>query len=280
MNKEILLLTKNNSIISEFKQISPRFKAKVHQMDVPCKINKSSTKRGKNIEVVFLDTTWPEEELNRFIFYIRQYKKDVPVVLFSAEHFPNKENESEAMRNLAVYGYIRKLNSNEEIEEILEDFNGLFELDMEKKFDKVEYMEDEKVFVCTFKDRKKYFLKRSDIGDDPKEKIKNITIDKNDYHFTIEFISGATSEVPWDYVKSISDVGNANSENVSSVEIGDRVRYQRALLNFTQEDLASKTGMQRSNIARIEAGKHCPSIETLERIAEALKKPVALFIAR
>lgn len=278
MNKEILLLTNNNLITREFKQISHRFHAKVHHIDAPCRINKYSTKKGKNIEVVFLDTTWPEDELNRFIFYIRQYKKDVPVVLLCAEHSPNKE--SEAMRNLAVCGYIRKPDNIEEIEEILEDLNGLFELDMDKKFDKVEYLDQEKVFVCTFKDRKKYFLKRRDLLDDPKEDIKQINIDKDSSHFTVEFDSGKKSFVPWDYVKSTSDESSSRAENISPGEIGEKIRQRRSSLNLTQEELASKTGIQRANIARIESGKHYPSMETLERIAEALRKPVVFFIAR
>ena len=47
-----------------------------------------------------------------------------------------------------------------------------------------------------------------------------------------------------------------------------------------QEELATKAGMQRANIARIESGKHRPYLETLEKIAEALNKPVAYFAAR
>jgi transcriptional regulator with XRE-family HTH domain len=38
--------------------------------------------------------------------------------------------------------------------------------------------------------------------------------------------------------------------------------------------------MMRSNISRIEAAKHRPTLETLERIAKALKVSVAELVAR
>ncbi len=47
-----------------------------------------------------------------------------------------------------------------------------------------------------------------------------------------------------------------------------------------QIDLAKKTGIQRANIARIEGGKHYPSLETLEKIADAFGVPVAKFLTK
>ena len=76
----------------------------------------------------------------------------------------------------------------EEVEEILEDLNRLFELDMDKKFERVDYLETEKVYVCTFKDMKKFFLKRSDILDNVNSEIKQIIIDKLGYHFTVKYV--------------------------------------------------------------------------------------------
>lgn len=44
----------------------------------------------------------------------------------------------------------------------------------------------------------------------------------------------------------------------------------RKMRGMTQQDLASKTGIQRSNVCRMEKGKHSPRIDTLVRIAKAL----------
>jgi transcriptional regulator with XRE-family HTH domain len=39
---------------------------------------------------------------------------------------------------------------------------------------------------------------------------------------------------------------------------------------ITQAELARRTGIHRPNIARVEAGRHTPSLETVARLAEAL----------
>lgn len=278
MKSDILLLTKNTRIAKELKQLS---NAKVHTMDVPAQINKVFKKSGKHLEVALLDLTFPEKDLNRFIFYIKQYKKDMPVLLLSADH--SLSVESEAMRNLAVYGYIKHPDKVEEIEEILEDLNKLFELDMDRKFERVDYLESERVFACTFKDMKKYFLKRDDISDNVDGKVAHIIVDEAGHHFTIKYASGEQSIIPWDFVKSICDEkyeyynGN-NRTNVSAIEIGQKIKKHRQSLKLTQEELETKTGIKRANIARIETGKHSPSLETLEKLAQALNVPVVHFI--
>ena len=279
MKSEIFLLTKNVRMASVLKHLP---NAKVHTVGVPAQINKVFKKNGKHLEVALLDLTYPENDLNRFIFYIKQHKKDMPVLLLSAKH---SNIESEAMRNLDVYGYIKHPDKIEEIRDILEDLNKLFELDMDKKFERVDYLEGEKVYACTFKDMKKFFLKRSSILDNVDSGITGITIDKGGYHFTIEYASGENSTIPWDFVKSICDekyeyYRSNDQTDVSAQEIGQKIKEYRQLKKMTQEQLAIKSGIQRANIARIESGKHRPYLETLEKIAEAFQMPVAYIVAR
>ena len=47
----------------------------------------------------------------------------------------------------------------------------------------------------------------------------------------------------------------------------------------TWEKLARAAGMIRANPSRIEASKHRPTLETMERMPKALKVPVADLIA-
>jgi transcriptional regulator with XRE-family HTH domain len=63
-------------------------------------------------------------------------------------------------------------------------------------------------------------------------------------------------------------------------DVGAVIRKLREAKGMTQEKLAAATGMMRSNISRIEAAKHRPTLETLERIAKALKVSVADLLAR
>lgn len=52
--------------------------------------------------------------------------------------------------------------------------------------------------------------------------------------------------------------------------LGARIRELRQLAGITQAELSRRTGIHRPNIARVEAGRHTPSLETISRLAEAL----------
>ena len=62
--------------------------------------------------------------------------------------------------------------------------------------------------------------------------------------------------------------------------IGATIRKLRETKGLTQDQLAAAVGMMRSHISRIEAAKHRPTLETLEKIAKALKISVAELVAR
>lgn len=53
--------------------------------------------------------------------------------------------------------------------------------------------------------------------------------------------------------------------------IGERIKYLRnTLLNVSQEDFAKKTGLDRTYMSKIEAGKQNLTLETLNKICEGL----------
>lgn len=52
--------------------------------------------------------------------------------------------------------------------------------------------------------------------------------------------------------------------------VGKRVRALRKAKGWSLADLAEKAGMFRTNICRVEAGRHLPSLETLLRLGKAL----------
>lgn len=62
-------------------------------------------------------------------------------------------------------------------------------------------------------------------------------------------------------------------------KIADNIRRIRKDRNITQEALAHEAGLNRAYIGYIERGERKPSVETLEKIAKALKVRVfELFI--
>lgn len=66
--------------------------------------------------------------------------------------------------------------------------------------------------------------------------------------------------------------GEANGA-VDGVKLGKRIRELRLAAGLTQAELARRTGIHRPNIARVEAGRHTPSLETLARLAQAIGVP-------
>lgn len=59
--------------------------------------------------------------------------------------------------------------------------------------------------------------------------------------------------------------------------IGTRIKELRKQAGFTQEQLAERVDLDARHLSRLEVGKHFPSLDSLERIAEALNQPLAEF---
>jgi transcriptional regulator with XRE-family HTH domain len=57
--------------------------------------------------------------------------------------------------------------------------------------------------------------------------------------------------------------------------IGQHIAQLRKEQGMTQQDLANRVEMQRSHIARIEAGRYSVGLDTLAAIAQALGKRLA-----
>ena len=60
--------------------------------------------------------------------------------------------------------------------------------------------------------------------------------------------------------------------------LGIKLRIERENLGLTQEDLARAVGLSSEFISLLELGKRMPSLDSLKRIAEFLKKDVSYFI--
>lgn len=56
--------------------------------------------------------------------------------------------------------------------------------------------------------------------------------------------------------------------------IGDKIKQIRKQAGLTQKELAEQLGTTQQNLAQYENGKRRPKIETIEKIADALKIPV------
>jgi DNA-binding XRE family transcriptional regulator len=100
--------------------------------------------------------------------------------------------------------------------------------------------------------------------------IVSINIDPSATKATLLFKSGASSQLTV-VAAQASDMSNGHSEiAIDGEKLGARLRQLRLAAGLTQAELARRTGIHRPNIARVEAGRHTPSLETLARIANAI----------
>ena len=67
---------------------------------------------------------------------------------------------------------------------------------------------------------------------------------------------------------------------IDGARLGARLRELRLEAGLTQAELARRTGIHRPNIARVEAGRHTPSLETLARLATAIGVPTTRVLSQ
>ena len=60
--------------------------------------------------------------------------------------------------------------------------------------------------------------------------------------------------------------------------LGKKIKIARIELDLNQTELAEKIGAKQKSISRYETGLSMPSIDTLLKIAKALKKEPAYFL--
>lgn len=80
------------------------------------------------------------------------------------------------------------------------------------------------------------------------------------------------------YVGSIADLCiTVSLGTVMIMEIGRRLRQLRESRNLSQGDLEVRTGLLRCYTSRVENGHTVPSVETIEKYANALGIPLFAF---
>jgi len=70
-----------------------------------------------------------------------------------------------------------------------------------------------------------------------------------------------------------------DAEKRFPVDAGKRIRETRGAQGLSLEQLARLTGISAPALSLIETGKRDPRLTTLKRIADALRQPLAAFIA-
>ena len=71
-----------------------------------------------------------------------------------------------------------------------------------------------------------------------------------------------------------ADVDATRGQSLSWI-LGRRIRAARIAKGWTQGNLADRTDTLRSNVARLESGRHSPTVETVAVLADALSLRLA-----
>ena len=145
------------------------------------------------------------------------------------------------------------------------------------------YLVTEDRFLITFDSGKEYGFARSLIDCDDGTEVVMVRVDNRRFFFQVNQASGNRYEVSWDRVLYEADAAypyfrkrQARMEHPQAV--ARRIQKIRKAKGMTQAQLARAARILRPNLSRIEAGKHRHTLETLEKVARALKVPVVDLI--
>ncbi len=189
----------------------------------------------------------------------------------------------ESPREVVFFG--REAGATTDVRSYLEKRLGA---DAGRRLRKVDYIRQAKILIVHFENGKCYALDLVDISGADDTEAASWEIGEGQEYLKVTQRSGNVLEVPWDAVLYHCDPNyayykdkpqpDAEPPTARAERIGARVRDIRTARSMTSTQLAERSGMQRPNLSRMESGKHVPSLETLERIAEALDLPVARLI--
>ncbi len=156
-----------------------------------------------------------------------------------------------------------------------------------RRITEVNYFENIRSFFIRMGNGKMYNLGLSDIVEADSSKVTEWTIGEEQNYIKVTQESGNWFEIPWDDILYHCEPeyeyykGRRERDSDKGLkQIGERIRELRTARGLSVNDLAVKAGMKRPNLSRLEHGRHQPSLETLERIAEALGTSVAELVAR
>lgn len=130
-----------------------------------------------------------------------------------------------------------------------------------------------------FADGRNSLIPLGDLGiKDASKEISRIDL-PNPYEVVLKLKNGESEEIPWDFAREYCADKEFHQQAASSAArgrtvLGDRIRNARAKAGLTQEELASKSGLGRVTLARIETGQQSPKYDTLNTIAQSLKLPL------
>jgi DNA-binding XRE family transcriptional regulator len=141
-----------------------------------------------------------------------------------------------------------------------------------RRFEFVTLAAHERALLAIIGDGRALLLPRPVAENDDGGEIVSITLTDDAAAATLALASGLTITLrAADVVPTeLPSQSTMASLPIDGMRLGNRLRELRREAGLTQAELARRTGIHRPNIARVEAGRHTPSLETLARLASAI----------
>jgi DNA-binding XRE family transcriptional regulator len=182
----------------------------------------------------------------------------------------------------------RFLDSNNlSVEKIASLIKKQLDPESRKRFAKARYLEEMRTITVWMENGKVYSLNIAGLPEADSTMVIKCSVSRDRSYVKVTQKSGKILEIPWDYVLYHCEpqyefykgkqAGNTSSDDN---KIGERVKRIRESKGYSVQVLADKAKMKRPNLSRLEHGHHQPSLDTLERIAEALGVPLVDIVAK
>ena len=130
-------------------------------------------------------------------------------------------------------------------------------------------------------DGRSQLSRRPVTADDDETSVVSIALSDDASTATLELSSGCSVTLRAAHMAQAlpSTVENGGPGTIDGAKLGAKLRKLRLSAGLTQAELARRTGIHRPNIARVEAGRHTPSLETLTRLANAIGVPTTSVLS-
>lgn len=142
----------------------------------------------------------------------------------------------------------------------------------ERRFEYVTVSPREGELLVLLGDGRSILARRPVSADDDGSEVVGIVLSEDAATAELELASGVRATIATTDVlpSEIPSINSVQSIQIDGAKLGKRLRTLRLEAGLTQAELARRTGIHRPNIARVEAGRHTPSLETLTRLASAI----------
>ena len=166
----------------------------------------------------------------------------------------------------------------EDIERVIANLRRRLDGGRAKRFEFVTVSPAGSEVLAILGDGHSVLLERPLNGNDDGSKIDAISLGEDAQTATLELDSGVTILLTAGALAPSETLGGGQIP-LDRERLGKRLRQLRLEAGLTQAELARRTGIHRPNIARVEAGRHTPSLETLSRLATAIGVPATRVLS-